>query len=307
MLPLPIIALRYPETCSKCAAVLPAKTKAHRDKASRKVTCLNCGGQFDDREPMPSAESGPDGQSSPSSPAPPAPRPNQPPPAQSAKPTPSPAPTSGRAGASAAYEYKRRHDKREAVLDQRFGRMSGVVEFLFEDPQSTRAWAKGSAGERELAEALQQRIGDRAVLLHDRRIPGTSANIDHLAVAASGLWVIDAKTYKGRVECRDKGGWFKVDNHLYVNGRDRTNLVNGLEKQRKAVLTALDGNDIDVHTALCFIDAEWSWLPKPFKIGSVWVTWGKVLSEMIAEPGPLSEVDVLRIANVLAEALPPSR
>jgi hypothetical protein len=68
--------------------------------------------------------------------------------------------------------------------------MSGVVKFLSEDPQSKRAWAKGSAGERELAEALQRRIGDRALLLHNRRIPRMSANFDHLAVAASGAWVI---------------------------------------------------------------------------------------------------------------------
>lgn len=184
--------------------------------------------------------------------------------------------------------------------------MSGVVKFLFEDPQSTRAWAKGSAGERELAEALQRRIGDRAVLLHDRRIPKSSANIDHIVIAASGVWIIDTKTYKGRVECRDKGGWFKVDNHLYVNGRDRTNLIAGIDCQEDAVLAALADVDVEVHSALCFIDAEWSWFPKPFMIDGVWVTWGKVLSEMVAEPGPLSQDDVLRVANDLAAAFPPA-
>jgi hypothetical protein len=303
MQPPPIIPLRYPGTCSVCGAALPAKTKAHWDKTSRKITCLDCGGQFDDPEALPSVDSGEDEESSPQSPAPLATEPEQP---LLASPTTSQAPTSGRAGASAAYEYQRRHDKREAILDQRFGRMSGVVKFLFEDPQSTRAWAKGSVGERELAEALQRRIGDRAVLLHDRRIPRSRANIDHLAVAASGVWIIDAKTYKGRVECRDKGGWFKVDNHLYVNGRDRTNLVAGIDRQEDAVLAALAEVDVEVHSALCFIDAEWSWFPKPFMIDGVWVTWGKVLSEMIAEPGPLSHGEVLRVANILASALPPA-
>jgi len=62
-------------------------------------------------------------------------------------------------------------------------------------------------------------------VLHDRRIPGTRANIDHIAIAPSGLWAIDAKHYKGRVEHVDKGGWFLTDWRLLVGGRDKTGLV----------------------------------------------------------------------------------
>ena len=36
-------------------------------------------------------------------------------------------------------------------------------------------------------------------MLHDRRIPGTRANIDHIAVASSAVWVIDAKRYNGKL------------------------------------------------------------------------------------------------------------
>ncbi|MGP8209226.1 MAG: nuclease-related domain-containing protein, partial [Acidimicrobiales bacterium] len=93
------------------------------------------------------------------------------------------------------------------------------------DPQSTRAWARGSEGERRLAAHLLRTVGDRAVLLHDRKVPRTRGNIDHLAIAASGVWVIDAKHYTGLVERRDMGGWFKTDYHLYVGGRDRTKVV----------------------------------------------------------------------------------
>jgi hypothetical protein len=67
------------------------------------------------------------------------------------------------------------------------------------DPQSTRAWARGSEGERRLAAHLLRTVGDRAVLLHDRKVPRTRGNIDHLAIAASGVWVIDAKHYTGLV------------------------------------------------------------------------------------------------------------
>jgi hypothetical protein len=36
----------------------------------------------------------------------------------------------------------------------------------------------------------------------DRRIRRSRANIDHIAVASSGIWVIDAKRYNGKVEVR---------------------------------------------------------------------------------------------------------
>ncbi len=164
--------------------------------------------------------------------------------------------------------------------------------------------AKGSEGERRLAEGLLKAVGDRAVLLHDRKVPGTRGNIDHLAVAASGIWVIDAKNYSGLVEQRDKGGWFRTDYHLYVGGRDRSKLADGLTWQVDAVRAALTGADIPITAALCFIDAEWRLFAKPFRHNGVWVTWAKKLAEMFAAPGPLSDVNVANVADRLAEALP---
>ena len=115
------------------------------------------------------------------------------------------------------------------------------MNFLSDDPQSITAWAKGSEAERRLAESLTRRVGDRAVLLYDRKVPKTRGNIDHMAVASSGVWVIDAKQCSGLVEKRDKGGLSKVDFRLYVNGRGRTKLVEGLGRQVEAVRVALAG------------------------------------------------------------------
>jgi hypothetical protein len=144
------------------------------------------------------------------------------------------------------------------------------------------------------------------VLLHDRTLPKTRANIDHIAIAASGVWVIDAKTYKGLVERRHKGGWFAADCRLYVAGRDRTKLVDGLGRQVNAVRDALAGFEVPISAALCFIDAEWKLFAKPFQLKGVWVTWGKRLAEMIAAGGPLTEVEVMRVAERLAHALSPA-
>jgi len=154
-------------------------------------------------------------------------------------------------------------------------------------------------------EGLAKRVGDRAVLLHDRKVPKTRGNIDHIAIAGSGVWVIDANTYKGKLERQIVGDFFNAQQRLYVGGRDRTKLINGLAWQFKTVRSALGDEVVPIHAAICFIDAEWSFFAKPFQMGDVWVTWGKKLAEMIAAPGELGQEEVLRIANELAAALPP--
>jgi hypothetical protein len=181
----------------------------------------------------------------------------------------------GEAGGSALREYEKRHERRVTRIDERWGRLSSVVKFLSDDPQSTRAWAAGSAGEQKLAASLARRVGDRIVLLNDRRIPGSSRNIDHIAIAASGVWVIDAKRYNGLVERRNKGGMFGFDYRLYVNGRDRTKLIEKLDWQIDAVGDALIGEDFPIHAVVCFVDAEFRFFAKPFQLRGVWVTWGK--------------------------------
>lgn len=58
-------------------------------------------------------------------------------------------------------------------------------------------------GEERLGTRLNELADDSLRMLHDRRIPRSRANIDHLAVTRSGVFVIDAKKYKGRTEAQD--------------------------------------------------------------------------------------------------------
>jgi hypothetical protein len=217
------------------------------------------------------------------------------------------APDSGSAGASAQRRGDRLHRQRGERIDARFGWLAGIVKFLTDDPQSTQAWSVGAQGERELAASLERRLGDQAVLLHDRQRPRSTANIDHLAVAASGVWVIDAKRYAGRIERRDEGGFFRTDLRLRVGGRDRTPLVPKLHDQEADVRLALGDEDVPVHLVLCFVDPEgWGLLQRPFQIDRVWVTSPRRLAQQIASEGPLDRDDVLRVAHLLAGALPPA-
>jgi hypothetical protein len=173
-------------------------------------------------------------------------------------------------GTSARRRYKRLHAQREQRAREKFGRLGGVYLALTNDPQSTVAWAQGSRGERLLGEYLEKLQDERVVVvLHDRRIPGTRANIDHIAVSRSGvIWAIDAKNYSGKVRRIDRGGWFSTDLRLYVGLRDCTKLVYGMAKQVDAIRTALGEAvirefNVDVRAALCFVNAEWPLFAKP--------------------------------------------
>jgi hypothetical protein len=88
-----------------------------------------------------------------------------------------------------------------------------------------------------LAELLAKRCPDIQVL-HDRRMPHSKANIDHVAICGSGVYVIDTKRYRGKIEVRQPlFGAAK----LKIAGRDQTKLVDGLARQVAVVEATLGG------------------------------------------------------------------
>jgi hypothetical protein len=215
----------------------------------------------------------------------------------------------GEAGGSARRRYEQLHKRRERDARERLGRLSGLYLALSNDPQSTRAWATGSSGERRLGAYLDTLDDTSLIVLHDRRIPRRRANIDHIAVTRSGVFAIDAKNYAGKVQKIDKGGWFSTDLRLYVGRRDCTKLIPAMAKQvdalRQAIgAPAMDGIAITVIPVLCFVDAEWSLFARPFQLGGVWVEWSNSLGERLRAPGPLGAEQVQRLAQKVAAVLP---
>jgi hypothetical protein len=214
----------------------------------------------------------------------------------------------GQAGESAAREWRKRHDRREEAIRSRYGRLSGVVLALSDDPHSTAAWAYGANGEKTLGKLLDPLRNEGMAVLHDRRIPGSKANIDHLVVAPWGVFVIDAKNYKGRVERRDRGGFFSTDYRLYVGGRDKTPLIAGMNKQVEAVKAALGEEFVGVQVckAICFVDADWSLFARPIELDKVHVCWPRALGKLIRTEGSLGRDEIARIERQLATSLPPA-
>src|ERR1700693_3647085 len=149
----------------------------------------------------------------------------------------------GVAGRSAMSEYERRHANREVRIRERWGRLAGLVLALSDDPQSTEAWQRGSVGETKLAATLAKIGRDDIIVLHDRKVPGTRGNIDHLVVCPAGVFVVDSKRYQGQVHTKEMGGLLSgSDLRLMVGRRDCTRRAAAMEWQVAAVQGALDGN-----------------------------------------------------------------
>ena len=213
----------------------------------------------------------------------------------------------GIAGGSAQAKYERLRDRREGDVKSRWGdRLGGWVLRFSDEPQLIRAWGIGARGEEELAAAFEGVEGLR--ILNDRRVKGTPRNIDHILVAPAGVFVVDAKNYTGAVEVKNIGGLFRTELRLYVNGRDRSKLADGLGWQLTAVRGALGA--IEVHPlppvtpVLCFIGARWPLFQPPNEFEGVRLESPATLKRLLREPQALGEEAIEAVAWTLSEALP---
>lgn len=287
-----VMRLRYAGQCRTCAQPVPAGTSAEYDRPSKTVQCLGCAT----------------------------------PPARTAHPTIAPAvsPTlavevdpprkeepdtlSGMAGASARREYERRSAKREERVRAAHPKIGGFLLAISEEPQSTTAWAVGARGEALLGKRLDGLASRGVRVLHDRRIPRTRANVDHIAVSSSGVFVIDAKRYTGRPTTQSVGGILRPRvTFLTVGGRNQTKLVDGVHKQVNLVRSALETagfGEVPVRGMLCFIKADWPLIGGSFVIDGVDVLWPKKAAEHLLVPGDLDEATTDRIHRSLATAFP---
>ncbi len=209
------------------------------------------------------------------------------------------------AGASAQREYDRRRARDEAKVRETWGegRIGKIAVALTSERQSTVAWKSGAAGEAVVGRALDAIASEDIVVLHDRRIPRTRANIDHIVITRAGVWVIDAKRYRGkRPRLQVEGGLFRPRTEKLIVGGDRTKLVDGVLRQ-VALMQDVVG-PVSVHGVLCFVDADWPLLGGSFTVRGVDVCWPKRLAKQLAALE--GTVDVTAVAEAIAAHFPPA-
>jgi hypothetical protein len=308
-----MMTLRRADICVGCGLAMPAGIRAVWDAQSRAVRCVECSG-----EPRPGRNRFETDEASTHSPA------VRSAPSelvsQATTPTiePDHAPENslqfGAAGASAQREYERRVKRREDRVRARHPRLGGLILALSDAPASTRVWAQGAAGERAVAAKLDALAGEHVAVLHDRTLRHSDgrlsrANVDHIAVAATGVWVVDAKTHQGALEVRRSGGLLSPrTERLFIGGRDRTKLVEGLAGQVAAVkaqLSTVGAAEVPVHGALCFVGTELPWFGD--RIAGVPLVGRRGLGKLLKRAGDLVAEDRQVIADFLATRFPPAR
>lgn len=270
-----MIKLRYPGRCA-CGIVLDVGVRAAYDDARRRVICDGC--LAERKRPTVSSPSTP--------------------------------PAPGMPGASAVREYERRVAKRDAETASMKRGLRRFIRKHTPPPSSTQVWLKGAAGERRVADALDALAPQYLYALHDRRVPRSRANIDHVAIAASGVYVIDAKNYPGAtLAVRREGGWGRpVQETLVVRGRPRTDLLAGLARQPFSVKEALHGDQalahLPVHGVLCFLGANWPLFPLTMRVAGIPVVGTNGLRRQLLAEGPLSAQTRYAAFCQLAQRLP---
>jgi Nuclease-related domain len=145
--------------------------------------------------------------------------------------------------------------------------------------------------EADVAEQIDAIEG--VVALHDRAIPGSRADIDHIVIAPSGVYVVDTNISDGTVERRD--------NRLFVGMRDRTDLPIAMSHRVEAVSSALRDLRVPISRALCFVGAVWAPTTPPFLLRGVWIGPPVQLYRLVSQPGLLQPGEIETAARMLEE------
>ncbi len=270
-----MLKLRWPATCSCCGASLSGGAYARWSPDTHAVTCADCVAASE--QPVGARAA------------------TAPPPLER-----------GRAGWSAQREYLRRKHNHDLRTRRKHPLVGGVLLALSREPQHQAAFRQGGAGEASVARALERRTANGPVqLLHDRRMPLGHGNIDHLAIAPTGVFVIDAKAIRGAVRVAQP--LFGAP-RLMVNGRHRNKLVHGLDRQVGAVRRVLEEegrHEVPVHGAMCFTKADLPLFGR-CEINGYRLCHARGIARALNRRGALAAAAIDELARQLALTFPPA-
>jgi Nuclease-related domain len=137
-------------------------------------------------------------------------------------------------------------------------------------------------------------------MIHRVRV-GDGAEIDHVAVAASGVYVISVASESGRFRVSRRRFGPAI---LRVGRRDRSALLDSLVDQVAAVEAALSDADVrvPVRGVLCF-DRPGAPLLRVLTIRGVPLTYPRQVARLLGRPGPLTGIRARRVLDALDRQL----
>jgi hypothetical protein len=176
-----------------------------------------------------------------------------------------------------------------------------VASTLVATPNSITAWQTGAQGELRTGRLLEPLEGEGFRILHDRKIPGSRANIDHIVIGPPGIFVVETKSLGGALQIRD--------DEVFVSGRRRTKMIDEVKREALAVQTALAkelaARGWMVSPIICVHRADLPWLRS--EVAGVRIVSGKDLVKRLREADYLlAPADVERLAALASARLRPA-
>lgn len=170
------------------------------------------------------------------------------------------------------------------------------------EPDHVRAWGIGAEGERVTARELAKLPAEYRAL-HDLRILGSRANVDHVVIGPTGVFVVESKRMRGKLRV--------PGDEVFIGGR-RRRMVEEVRTEVAAVenVLAVAGMTVEVRPILYIQGADPPWfLSRP--AGIPIVMSGRKLRRLItagASVVPPAEIDraVAALSNRLGRRSSPA-
>jgi hypothetical protein len=148
-------------------------------------------------------------------------------------------------------------------------------------PAEARYWNKGANGEKRTAAYLEPLLKRGFVVLHDRQLPGSRANIDHIAIGRTGVFVIETKYISGTIEV--------LNDRLFVADHERDGYIRQVYREaigtQVALGDVLNAVRLTVTPVLCIHGARTPRFDRT--VGGVRLLSGKDLRRLAELPSTL--------------------
>lgn len=164
-----------------------------------------------------------------------------------------------------------------------------------------------------LAARLERECAPHVHFLHNRRLgrEARAADIELIAVAPSGIYLVGTMSYRGaKVRADRRGGILdEATEHLMIGGCDRTQLLDDCDRQVDAVVAALADHplstSVTVSPVMCFVDAQLRVWGKP-SVHGVRLVRPKGAVKLLRADGPLDAEARTSLHAHLGFMLPPA-
>jgi hypothetical protein len=164
----------------------------------------------------------------------------------------------------------------------------------FRPSEQARTWQRGAQGERRTARLLRRLARVGFVVFHDLAVPSVQANVDHLVIGPTGVFVIDSKQWTGNVHQGADGlvwhNHYRLDRTLETV-RWEAETIGRMLGTRAAALLCVHG----AHVQGGGVDAQ-----------GVAIVPAQLLRSALGQDPVLSDVDVTVLATTAWTSLCPA-